>query len=54
MTKILYAFVISMFCMIGINAQALSEVQMQNARATGYAIVAAKNPGKSFSIFIIK
>jgi hypothetical protein len=36
------------------NAQSLSDVQQQNARATGYAIVAARNPGKSFSINVIK
>lgn len=33
--------------------QTLSETQMRNARATGYAIVAARNPGKSFSIYVI-
>lgn len=36
-----------------INAQALSETQKQNARATGYAIVAAKNPGVDFTIYMI-
>ncbi|WP_160138281.1 hypothetical protein [Chryseobacterium sp. c4a] len=36
-----------------INGQALSETQKQNARATGYAIVAAKNPGVDFSIYMI-
>ena len=33
--------------------QTLTETQMRNARATGYAIVAARNPGKSFSVFVI-
>ncbi|PYF74189.1 hypothetical protein [Pedobacter nutrimenti] len=33
--------------------QTLSEKQQLNARATGYGIVAAKNPGKSFSIYVI-
>ncbi|WP_461630251.1 hypothetical protein [Labilibaculum euxinus] len=33
--------------------QILSEKQMQNARATGFAIVAAKNPGSDFSIYMI-
>ncbi|MBI3482809.1 MAG: hypothetical protein HY015_07510, partial [Bacteroidetes bacterium] len=33
--------------------QTLSETQMRNARATGYAIMAARNPGKSFSIIMI-
>ncbi|CAH0336543.1 hypothetical protein FVB9288_02249 [Flavobacterium sp. CECT 9288] len=37
-----------------VNSQTLSAVQLQNARATGYAIVASKNPGKSFSILMIK
>jgi hypothetical protein len=34
-------------------SQTLSETQMRNARATGYAIVAARNPGKSFSIYVV-
>nr|WP_315193408.1 hypothetical protein [uncultured Flavobacterium sp.] len=37
-----------------VAAQTLTALQMQNARATGYAIVAAKNPGKSFSVFMVK
>ena len=38
----------------GAGAQSsLSDTQMQNARATGYAIVAAKNPGKDFSIIVV-
>ncbi len=35
------------------SAQTLSDIQKQNARATGYAIVASRNPGKNISIFII-
>lgn len=33
--------------------QTLSETQMRNARATGYAIVAARNPGQKFAIYMI-
>lgn len=54
MNKIFYALVITAFSVINLNAQSLTELQMQNARATGYAIVAARNPGKSFSIYMIK
>jgi hypothetical protein len=42
------------FFSIKTNAQTLNALQQQNARATGYAIVAAKNPGKSFSIYMVK
>jgi hypothetical protein len=50
--KIIY---ISLLCFsIKSNAQTLTALQMQNARATGYAIVAAKNPGKSFSVYMVK
>ena len=35
------------------NAQSLSETQMQNARATGYAIIASKNPNIKFSVLVI-
>ncbi|WP_394773471.1 tail fiber protein [Flavobacterium sp.] len=45
---------ISLLTVININAQSLSDLQQQNARATGYAIVAARNPGKSFSVNVIK
>lgn len=34
--------------------QTLTETQMRNARATGYAIVASRNPGKSFSIYVVQ
>jgi hypothetical protein len=40
------------FCQLS-YAQTLSETQMRNARATGYAIVAARNPGVSFSVLMI-
>ena len=34
-------------------AQTLTEIQKQNARATGYAVVAARNPGVKFAIIVI-
>ncbi|SNR79697.1 tail fiber protein [Flavobacterium sp. ov086] len=40
--------------MMSANAQTIASTQQQNARATGYAIVAARNPGKSLSIMMIK
>jgi len=40
------------FCQLS-YAQTLSETQIRNARATGYAIVAARNPGVSFSVLMI-
>ena len=36
------------------QAQTLSQTQMRNARATGYAIVASRNPGVNFSIIMIQ
>lgn len=36
-----------------VQAQTLSQIQMQNARATGYAIIASRNPGISFSVLVI-
>ncbi|WP_417940971.1 hypothetical protein [Flavobacterium sp. RS13.1] len=54
MKKNFIYLIISILNIININAQSLTELQMQNARATGYAIVAAKNPGKKFSIYMIK
>ncbi|WP_232815802.1 hypothetical protein [Chryseobacterium capnotolerans] len=33
--------------------QTLTEKQMMNARATGYAIIAAKNPGLEFGVLVI-
>jgi hypothetical protein len=43
-----------LFLSITVNSQTVTALQQQNARATGYAIVAAKNPGKSFSVFMVK
>lgn len=51
MKKILLLLTLS--CAFVLKSQTLSETQMQNARATGYAIVAAKNPGVDFSIYVI-
>jgi hypothetical protein len=42
------------FYSVKTNAQTITAIQQQNARATGYAIVAARNPGKSFSVFLVK
>ncbi|WP_459212315.1 hypothetical protein [Aquimarina rhabdastrellae] len=53
MKNILFSLGIFMLSFTSI-AQSLSEKQMQNARATGYAIVAAKNPNVNFSIYMIK
>ncbi|WP_264536557.1 hypothetical protein [Flavobacterium sp. N1736] len=50
-------YIITCLCLFFItnaNSQTLSALQQQNARATGYAIVAARNPGRSFSVFMIK
>ncbi|MDP5202026.1 hypothetical protein [Flavobacterium sp. DG2-3] len=52
--KFIAIITISIFCVTSINAQSIGEIQAQNARATGYAIVAARNPGRSFSIYMIK
>jgi hypothetical protein len=38
---------------LNIAGQTLTETQLRNARATGYAIVASKNPGIDFSILMI-
>jgi hypothetical protein len=37
----------------GIKAQTLSETQRQNARATGYSIIASRNPNVDFSVYVI-
>jgi hypothetical protein len=42
------------FFSVKTNAQTLTALQMQNARATGYVIIAARNPGKSFSVYLVK
>ncbi|MEN2401774.1 hypothetical protein GKZ90_0018440 [Flavobacterium sp. MC2016-06] len=55
MQKIIKTICSSLFLFsIVTNAQTLTATQQQNARATGYAIVAAKNPGKSFAVYMIK
>lgn len=47
--------VVVLLTLIGVSSysQTLSEVQMQNARATGYAIIAARNPSIDFSVMVI-
>ncbi len=50
--KLLFLFVI--LFSLKTNAQTVTALQQQNARATGYAIVAARNPGKSFSVLMVK
>lgn len=54
MKKIFKIIFLSLFFSTTINAQTVTAIQQQNARATGYSIVAARNPGKSFSINLIK
>jgi hypothetical protein len=46
-------FVCAMLICANIFGQTLTEKQMVNARATGYGIIAAKNPGVQFSVFVI-
>ncbi len=46
-------FLIPFLVFINYNSQTIAEKQMMNARATGYAVVAAKNPGVDFSILVI-
>ncbi|MCL9807677.1 hypothetical protein NAT51_19295 [Flavobacterium amniphilum] len=38
---------------LNVNAQTTTDIQKQNARATGYAVIAAKNPGIDFSVYVI-
>ena len=45
--------ILLLLCFQFLKAQTLSETQLRNARATGYAIIAAKNPGISFSVLVI-
>ncbi len=54
-TKFVKAFVAAVvfLCTQIVQGQTLSQTQMQNARATGYAIIAARNPGKSISVMVI-
>ena len=42
-----------MLVALGLSSQSLSDIQKRNARATGYAIVASRNPGVKLSIFVI-
>lgn len=51
MKKILFSALLAISTLA--YTQTLSEKQMVNARATGYAIVAAKNPGIEISIMVI-
>lgn len=48
-----FAFLFTFFA-LNVKAQTLTALQQQNARATGYAIIAARNPGKSFAVNMIK
>nr|WP_320120067.1 hypothetical protein [uncultured Marinifilum sp.] len=48
-----YLLVFLLFISVFASGQTLSEKQMQNARATGFAVVAARNPGIKFSIYMI-
>lgn len=49
----LYVIAFALLACLNAQAQTLTDLQMQNARATGYAIVAARNPGVKFSIYVI-
>ncbi|OEK03666.1 hypothetical protein BFP97_20030 [Roseivirga sp. 4D4] len=51
--KIRLTLALLLFGGLSVFAQTLSETQKINARATGYAIVAARNPGIKFSIIMI-
>ena len=42
-----------LFITSSVMGQTLSDIQMRNARATGFAIVASRNPGVNFSILMI-
>ena len=52
-TKIKIAVIAMIGMSLGVKAQTLSEKQMQNARATGYSIIASKNPSVDFSVYVI-
>lgn len=45
--------IVSLFFGLNLYSQDLSDIQQQNARATGYAIIASKNPGIDFSVKVI-
>ena len=54
MNKLIITLIISLIFLVDIvNSQSLTDIQRRNARATGYAIVAAKNPGIRFAIYVI-
>jgi hypothetical protein len=48
-------FLLCLLCLLTFSSfgQTLSDTQMRNARATGYAIIAARNPGQKFSVYVI-
>ncbi|MCH2217244.1 MAG: hypothetical protein MK076_04055 [Flavobacteriales bacterium] len=50
-TRIL--FILLIFVSLSMSSQTLSEKQMQNARATGYSIIASRNPNVDFSVLVI-
>ncbi|OXB15781.1 hypothetical protein [Flavobacterium reichenbachii] len=54
MNKTFFTSIIAIFCVLSLKAQTLSDLQLQNARATGYAVMAARNPGKNFTVYMIK
>ncbi|WP_411377469.1 hypothetical protein ACLHWS_12535 [Flavobacterium psychrophilum] len=47
------ALLLSLFFGLNLYSQTVSDIQQQNARATGYAIIASKNPGVDFSVYVI-
>ena len=47
------ALLLSLFFGLNVYSQTLSDIQQQNARATGYAIIASKNPGVDFGVMVI-
>jgi hypothetical protein len=47
------ALIVSLFFGLNVYSQTLSDIQQQNARATGYAIIASKNPGVDFGVMVI-
>lgn len=51
--KKIFVFIILVLIFLKVDAQSLSTTQMQNARASGYAAIAARNPGVSFSVLMI-
>ena len=51
--KIKMTVIVMIGLCFSIKAQTLSEKQMQNARATGYAIIASRNPNVDFSVLMV-